>query len=683
MTPFTRPRLSASLCLLIGPAIAAAAPVDEAIPLAEYVISVARAPQETGRLPIAVHVIPGDALGEDLTVDAALRADPAFSLFRRSSSLSANPTAQGVSLRGVGPSGASRTAVLFDSIPLNDPFGGWIVWGQVPTLTLAGAEIAHGGGSGVWGSNALGGTVALASRPLNDSVGAASIQAGSHGLWRAEATQTSRVGAGSIRIDARLEDYDGFYPVLRDQRGAVDRRLSHAHRLAQLSWRHPINRDVDARLTLRYFDEDRGNGTELQENATRLAHAAFSLEGRDGADPIWAASVWGQRQEFSSFFSAVAPDRSSETPANNQHAVPASTVGAQAHRLFRSEGASTVLGGDLRWVEGETREHYFFQNGAFTQARRVGGTQRGAGLFLHHDRALSEVWHLTAAVRADAWANTDGHTLERSLQTGSISRDERHGDRDGVTLSPRLGVSARWARDTTVRAAVYRGFRLPTLNEYYRPFRVGSTSTLANPALAIESLQGLDIGVEHRIGTVSLRAGAFWNIMDDAVGNVTLGSTPGGTTRQRQNIPETRIRGLEASVAWAPHATLSLRVSAFAADAEVTRAPNQPGLEGRQLAQVPEYALRFESTWRPADGTRLSVNGNVHGRQFEDDENQLVLSAATTVAFRIEQRVARSTTCFLQVDNFLDHPAQTGRTAAGLVSYDSPRSVRGGVNLTW
>ena len=59
-----------------------------------------------------------------LTTDGALRYVPAFSLFRRSGSRTANPTTQGVALRGIGASGASRALVLLDGVPVNDPFGG-------------------------------------------------------------------------------------------------------------------------------------------------------------------------------------------------------------------------------------------------------------------------------------------------------------------------------------------------------------------------------------------------------------------------------------------------------------------------------------------------------------------------------------------------------------------------------
>ena len=78
-----------------------------------------------------------------LTLDDALRQVPGFTLFRRSGSRTANPTSQGVSLRGVGASGASRAVVLADGIPINDPFGGWVYWGRVPREAVSASKCAR------------------------------------------------------------------------------------------------------------------------------------------------------------------------------------------------------------------------------------------------------------------------------------------------------------------------------------------------------------------------------------------------------------------------------------------------------------------------------------------------------------------------------------------------------------
>src|SRR6185503_11653447 len=65
-------------------------------------------------------------------LDDALESVPGVSLFRRASSLGANPTTQGLSLRAIAPSGAGRALVTLDGAPQNDPFGGWVIWTALP-----------------------------------------------------------------------------------------------------------------------------------------------------------------------------------------------------------------------------------------------------------------------------------------------------------------------------------------------------------------------------------------------------------------------------------------------------------------------------------------------------------------------------------------------------------------------
>ena len=110
---------------------------------------------------------------QDLGATAAFRTDdilrqvPGFSLFRRTTSRTANPTAQGVSLRGLGASGASRALVLSDGFPLNDPFGGWVYWNRVPRVSISSVEVASGGASHLYGSDALGGVINILRTPVD------------------------------------------------------------------------------------------------------------------------------------------------------------------------------------------------------------------------------------------------------------------------------------------------------------------------------------------------------------------------------------------------------------------------------------------------------------------------------------------------------------------------------------
>ncbi|PYR06231.1 MAG: hypothetical protein DMG00_19530, partial [Acidobacteria bacterium] len=124
-------------------------------------VTPARSEQRAGDIPASVSVLTSDDIKSSpaLVADDVLRQIPTFSLFRRTSSLSSHPTSQGVSLRGIGPSGVSRTLVLVDGAPFNDPFGGWVYWTRVPLESTDRIEVVDGSSSSLYGNYAMGGVI--------------------------------------------------------------------------------------------------------------------------------------------------------------------------------------------------------------------------------------------------------------------------------------------------------------------------------------------------------------------------------------------------------------------------------------------------------------------------------------------------------------------------------------------
>src|SRR6185503_20019751 len=120
-----------------------------------------RTEQRLGDTPASVNVVTSREIDASpaLVADDVPRNVPTFSLFRRTSSLVAQPTTQGVSLRGIGPSGQSRTLVLLDGIPFNDPFGGWVYWSRVPLASVDRVEITEDPTSSLYGNYAMGGVI--------------------------------------------------------------------------------------------------------------------------------------------------------------------------------------------------------------------------------------------------------------------------------------------------------------------------------------------------------------------------------------------------------------------------------------------------------------------------------------------------------------------------------------------
>ena len=688
-----------------------AATVGPATALPALVVAAARAPVQVADLAVAVDLFSAERLqaSPGRAVDAVLRESPAFSLFRRSGSLVANPTAQGVSLRGLGPSGASRSLVLLDGVPLNDPFGGWVAWGKVPGLALAGAEILRGGGSAEWGNAALGGTVALftdfpsdagtagsTSSPINPSSGRLRASGGSSRTAEGEGLFHTPVGRyGVVRTSLSALTTAGDFAISPAQRGAVDRRLDLRQRLLQSSWHQRLGAASPIRLTLtvRGFEEERGNGTDLQRNASRERFASIALAANPTAVLSWTANVYAQRQELRSVFTSVDFSRRLETPANDQFAVPSTAGGANATLSVRHAGtarARSTFGADVRAVRGETREDFLWSGTRFTRRRFAGGAQQFLGAFASHERTLGEGLRASAAIRLDRWSNTDGHRREWDSVTLNPTRDDRLADRRGTSLNPRFGFTlplrspfAGDAASPRLRVAAYRAFRLPTLNEFHRPFRVGNVNTEANPLLDPEHVRGFETGIDLPLGSLRAAVTVFRQDLHDAVANVTLARTPTLVSRQRRNLEAVRVDGLEAGLWWEPSRAWSFRVEALLSDATVRKAASQVALEGRRLAQVPRFVGTAGASWRNVSFGTLDVRLRHTSSQYEDDENLLRLEPATSVDVQWSRSLTRWLEGFLTVENATQASLQTGRTSDGLIALDAPRRFRVGLRSRW
>lgn len=693
-------RLSARVAPLFALLSSAVAQVQT---LAPEIVSAARLPQPAEQAADSVRVLDRAELATTpaATVDGVLRGVPAFSLFRRSDSFSANPTAQGVSLRGLGPSGASRSLVLLDGLPLNDPFGGWVAWTRVPRANLERVEVVPGGGATAWGNAALGGVVHLITRHPAGREGNGSLTYGAHATRTLELTHTEPLGTGTLEFTGRDFATEGYPLVAPERRGPVDLPAWSRHHWLALGWRQPLAPGIRWSTRVQSYAEKRGNGTPYQRNSSRANTAEFVLASDSSSPFTWTVSGYAQDQSFASTFGSVNVPRTSETPASDQFAVPATALGAQATGRWSSVGGGrTTVGLDTRAVRGETRERYSWVNGVFTRLRVAGGSQQTAGVFGLHEWSLGPGWQATVGGRLDRNSDTRGHRRESDLATGSVSRDDRYADRTGSTFNPSGGVVWRPAAGWRLRAHVQRSFRQPTLNELYRPFRAGTAVTEANASLASERALSREVGVEWStrqppgLTAFAFNATVFANDLRNAVGNVTVARgpgnfplfgtlAPGGVGRQRLNLERIRTQGLELSLRWQPSRETTLTLDALWNDAAVRTAPVAPALAGKRLAQVPRHSAALSLATRLPQRLMLHTRVRALDRQFEDDENLLRLGAVMTADVGLSRALGRNLEVLLNVENLTHARVETGRSADGVINVASPRLAWWGLRGRW
>lgn len=641
----------------------------EPLPELQTVVTATRDPRPRATLPFTVIVIPADELerSPSLTLDSVLRSEPSAATFRRNSSLVADPTAQGVNLRGVGPSGVSRALVLLDGLPVNDPFGGWVFWRSLPRLGLERIELVPGPGSALYGSSALGGVVQLISRAPTASTLEAEMSGGNLGTFQAAARAAHVWEHGAATLEGGVLRSDGHPLLAPDRRGPVDGRANGDD--VNLSARVEVRPQDDTRIGMRlsYFAQRQNGGTAFTSSNVQLLSAGATWDWSAPTGGHLQASLFLRSGQFDQRRARINADRTIESLAGQQQVPLADQGGAVLYHFsrFRLLGLHSVsVGLDVRRATGDSHEVLFPPGGRAIE-RSAGGEQQFGGVFVQDTVSLGEHVELVGSVRADGWRNLGGRS------SGAVFPERQEGQ-----VSPRAGILWRPFQWLSLRTSAGTGFRAPTLNELYRPFQVGTILTAANEALVAERLVGAEAGVELSPvdGFVS-RLTVFWNRLENPVTNVTL---PSGAGRQRQNLGAAQIQGLEASV----HARFLRRWTGLVAysfvDARVVSA-GPTGLEGKRLAQDPQHRGSASLTFDHPSILTATAEVRVTGPQFEDDLNALELGGFVVVNVSVSRRLWRGLEVFGAIENLLDRRYVVGR--AGVDTYGQPLMGRVGLRL--
>lgn len=633
-----------------------------------------------GAVTIGRDRLAGSASGR---LEDVLRDVAGFQQFRRADSRAANPTTQGATLRALGGNAASRALVLLDGVPQADPFAGYLPYAALRPERLASVRVTRGGGAGAFGVGAVAGTIELASGGP-DVLPPLSLRAfgGSRDATELSAGLAQRVGGGFVTVNAGWDRGDGYFIVPRAERGAADVRARYDAKSVAVRGVLPLSPTIEVQAAGLGFEDRRLRGLAGTRSESRGVDGSLRLVGRGawGVDAI----AYVQTRNFASGFVATAADRGTTTPTLDQFSTPATGVGAKIELRPPVGGAHRVrVGADVRRAEGRTNERFRFQNGVATRLRRAGGETLTYGVFAEDEWTRGRLT-LTGGARLDRWSINDGALQERDIAGGNVTQALAFADRSGVRPTARAGALIAAGERVDLRAAAYTGFRVPTLNELYRPFRVGADAVAANAALRLEKLRGFEGGVAVRPADgARIEATAFWNRLDDAVANVTIAQGPGnfpqvgfvaGTFRERRNVDAIRVRGIEAggSYDWR-----DWRLSASYAftDAKVRASGIAAGLDGKRPAQSPKHQASATLAYAPANGPSASATLRYAGSQYEDDLQSRRLPDALTIDAVATLPLGRGVAAVARAENLLDETVVSGISATGLRDLGTPRTL--------
>ena len=512
----------------------------------EIVVTAARTPEEAGDTPATVTIIDRkriERLGEPLVP----------SLLRLSPSIAVATSGPAGSLTEVRIRGAenNHTLLFVDGIRANDP-----ATGNQPRFELLNADLAsridvvRGPQSALWGSEAIGGVIAVngaQAAPL-----AASAESGSFGFGRASASGSGEglaLGVGWQQARG-IDSFDGSGD--RDGYRNLSGRASGAWRLTPSV---EVGASAFALTGRSEFDGYIGfnRGDTLDSGRNRLV-----------AGRLW--SSFGK------------PD------AKWRGTVSVSLLGSSNRNFLADDEINRTRGG--RWTMNGQTEHRF-ATGPIAHTL-IAALEHERESFGAHDTIY------LGGTNQDRDRNHQALTLEWRGETGrfvgdvALRRDRFNRFADATTL--RASALAKLGKGFAVAASYGEGIAQPTFFDLYGFF---PGSFVGNPGLKPERSGGGELSLRFRGDRVWGSVTGYRQRLREEIVDVFDSTTFISTTVNREG--SSRRAGVEAEAGWSPSESLRLTATYAYLDA------SEPGSAGG--LQVTELRRPKHSGSVAADGT--------------------------------------------------------------------------------
>lgn len=588
-----------------------------------------------------------------LTLADKLRQVPGFSLFRRTSSMNANPTTLGLSLRGLGANGASRALVLEDGIPINDPFGSWVYWDRVPETAVQNIEVAEEGSSSLYGSEAMGGVVQFLTRQAEPAGVTLDASYGNQNTQDLSLSVGGSLGKWYSMVSGEAFHSDGYFLVPGAYRGPVDTPTGTQNGSADLTIGRKIGEN--SRIFARgwYFDDSRNNGTVGQRNDIRMGGGALGADLDLGSAGTLNLRFYGEGETYFQNFYSVAFNQGSQFLTDSQ-TVPAQGVGGSGI-WRRSLGTRQTLVAGFDEHEEMGHSHEIITNSSSKELRSTsaGGRQRSFGLFGEDMIQLSPGWVLNLSGRYDHWANFAASFIcaPGPKPAGSCPQaSENFPNRGYDVFDPRATLLHQFNSHISWSASVYRAFRAPTLNELYRGFRVGNVTTNPNAALTAERLTGGETGVDltgfqrH----FELRGVFFYNQIVNPIANVPLASP--ANTQERENLGRISAPGFEVDAVERITNDFTLSGGYQYVDSKIVSAPGQPTLLYTWVQEVPHNSFTFQARYDHPSLFSATLDGRMIGQQL--DTTGFYLGNFFVLDATVARHIAYGAQAYFAIQNF-------------------------------
>ena len=531
---------------------------------------------------------------------------------------------------------ANHTLLFVDGIKIDDPASGDTPRYEILNADLASRiEIVRGPQSALWGSEAIGGVIAV--NGLDEAAGyGASAETGSFGVARASGSAAYAGERASVSGAVGFQRATGINSVVGPGDKDGYRNLSGR---ARATWRPRGTIEVGASalaLTSRSqfdgFDLFTGAHTDtLDSSRNRLSAGRLWIAAGSDTTP-WRGRIAGTILGSSNknYLASIEQNRTRGERRNFSGQLERRLVtGTVTHRL--------IVAGDTEREEFHARDTAF---GGFTNQDRIRRHDSIAGEW----RAEAKGAVADIAVRHDSFDRFKDATTVRASMIGQLG--------GGFSLA----------------GSYAEGIAQPTFFDLYGFF---PGNFVGNPDLKPESSRGIELSLRYRRGTVGASLTAYrQRLRDEIVNNATFTSVLNASGRSKR-------AGLEAAIEWSPAAYLRL-----SANYAYLKSTQLDAVSGQQLTE-PRRPKHSGSLVMDGIAGRLTYGASLAyvGRHLDNRDvfpfDRVALGSYWLADARIAYAIRPGVELFARGSNLLNQRYQD------VYSYRTdPRGVFAGVRLS-
>ena len=521
-----------------------------------------------------------------------------------------HPTGQPFSIRGFGSSTTINTLVMVDGVPINDPFFRTVDWSRISKGSVERIEVIRGGGAtSLWGNMAMGGVVNIVTRQPTRTGVSADVSYGSYNTANAEVGGTVAVNdnlkVGLTYNHAQSSGYN-LTPAQYQNANLVPT----ASKVDNIDFSTYLTPSENLKLFAKaYFHQAYEDGLVFNiahnqwSSYRMLVGGSYQLDERSSIN----FNAWAGGGTFGTINASTGSYTLNNISATNQFVSQIETApnsdqgGSVFYQLDLASIKDIKIGIDARRIVISDYNNLFASATAAPTSFIANGEHRLQGVFGQGTYRFSGIpLDVTIGLRGDFY-----QALNANVLTVNSGTNLPVANSSASSFDPRIGLQFHMTDDLVLRAAAYRNFSAPGMNQMYRSFASGTSFTAINPNLQPMTNIGEEAGFDFKWREFNLSATVFNNNLDNFIDFVTVcntnaacaapfitaaGLSPSFTTvRQYNNVGSATFQGvrghrrLAAAEGPSPqrglHRHQGLSHELQLSDTGTDRSPARPGAE--------------------------------------------------------------------------------------------------------